>query len=224
MESTNFFKQVSAVDFQGDLNIIVTKTESGMVTNVYLNNETCGDKARKLIIPLTLRGTAEELDADFFAIITAPLQQASGLMVNMESFMKQLEEAKKHSAMVKEKTDLQKKEREAATKKFNEIMKQVEDLEKAGKYQQAWMKVPDPGTYPEHADALRKRKVQLSAKFPPDLFGAAETVTADTAIELQPTPETDTDGNRWEGEEQTSDEGEESTSHEDEEYQDQEEY
>lgn len=185
MESTNFFKQVGAMDIQGDLNITVSKTENGMVTSLYLNNTSCGDKAQQLITPLILRGTAEELDADFFAIITKPLQQASGLLVNMECFMKQLEEAKNQSAMEKEKTDLQKKEREAATKSFNEIMKQVDELEKAGKYQQAWVKVPEPNSYPDHADMLRKRRVQLSAKFSPDLFGSAEIVQDHQKTEIQ---------------------------------------
>ncbi len=202
METANFFTQVAAMGIAGDLNIIVSKTESGMVASVYLNNETCGDKARKLITPLILRGTAQELDTDFFATITTPLQQVSGLLVNMESFMKQMEEAKKQSAMQKEKTDAQKKEREAAAKKFNEIIKQVDELEKAGKYQQAWMKVPEPGSYPDHADMLRKRRVQLSAKFSPDLFGTAETIPTDTKIEVPPPTDTLTDGQNWDGEEE----------------------
>ena len=54
-----------------------------------------------MIPPLTLRGTAEELDNGFFETVPTPLQTASGLMDNMEIFMKQLEEAKKKSAMEK---------------------------------------------------------------------------------------------------------------------------
>ena len=44
-----------------------------------------------------------------FETISIPLQTASGLMVDMESFMKQLEEAKKKSTMEKEKEKEKKK-------------------------------------------------------------------------------------------------------------------
>lgn len=52
-----------------------------------LNNEQCGDDARKLIPPLNLRGTTDELDNGFFERITTPMQIASGLMVDMEGFI-----------------------------------------------------------------------------------------------------------------------------------------
>jgi PRTRC genetic system protein E len=140
-----------------------------------LNNEQCGDDARKLIPPLNLRGSAEELDNGFFERITTPIQTASGLMVDMEGFMKQLEEVKKQSAMEKEKTDRERKEKEAKEKKYREAMQKVDELEKEGKHRDAWMKVPDPSEYPEQAEAIRKRKSSLSSKFAPDLFGATAT-------------------------------------------------
>jgi PRTRC genetic system protein E len=71
---------------------------------------------QKTIPPLNLRGTAEELDNGFFDSVATPLQTASGLMVDMENFMKQLEEARKRSAMEKEKTEQEKKEKEAKRK------------------------------------------------------------------------------------------------------------
>ena len=86
---------------------------SNIIIAVLLIMNICGDEAKKMIPPLNLRGTAEELDNGFFETITMPLQTASGLMVEMESFMKQLEEAKKKSAIEKEKTDKEKKEKEA---------------------------------------------------------------------------------------------------------------
>src|SRR5690606_10526730 len=137
--------------------------------------EQCGDNAKQLIPPLNLRGTAEELDNGFFDKITAPIQTASGLMVDMEAFMKQLEEAKKQSAMEKEKADKQKKEQEAKDKKFKDGMAKADELEKEGKFREAWIKVPDITEFPEKADEIRKRKGELSAKFStPSLFGAEQ--------------------------------------------------
>ena len=111
---TNFFRQIAKMGVTGDLQITLRPTtENSFVISVLLNNDGCGDEARRLIPPLNLRGTAEDLDNGFFESISAPLQTASGLMVDMESFMKQLEEVKKQSAMEKEKQDKEKKEKES---------------------------------------------------------------------------------------------------------------
>jgi hypothetical protein len=96
-------------------------------------------------------------------------------MVDMESFMKQLEETKKQSAMEKDKADRQKKEQEAKDKKYKEGMAKADELEGIGKFRDAWMKVPDITEFPEKADEIRKRKTQLSDKFSaPNLFGAGQ--------------------------------------------------
>lgn len=176
METTNFFSSIAALNITGDLQVTIRKgAESNWIVSVMLNNEQCGDDARKLIPPLNLRGSAEELDNGFFERITTPIQTASGLMVDMEGFMKQLEEVKKQSAMEKEKTDRERKKKEAKEKKYREAMQKVDELEKEGKHRDAWMKVPDPSEYPEQAEAIRKRKSSLSSKFAPDLFGATAT-------------------------------------------------
>lgn len=175
----NFFKQIAQLDITGTLHVTISKgTDTTLVVSTMLNNEQCGDDARKLIPPLTLRGNAEELDNGFFERITAPIQAVSGLMVNMESFMKQLEVAKQQSAMEKEKADRERKEKETKEKKYKEAMQKVDELEKAGKYRDAWVKVPEPREYPEQADSIRKRKSSLAAKFEPDLFGSAATISA----------------------------------------------
>ncbi len=177
--NANFFRQITDLNITGNLQLTISKgTENNFVVSVMLQNEQCGDGARKLIPPLNLRGTAEELDNGFFEQITTPMQTASGLMVNMEAYMKQLEEAKKQSARGKEKADKEKKEKETKEKKHKEAIQKVEELEKDGKFRDAWMKVPDPAEYPEQAEALRKRKSALAIKFAPDLFGATATPIA----------------------------------------------
>lgn len=180
MKTTNFFSSVAAMNITGDLQLTIRKgAESNWIVSVMLNNEQCGDDARKLIPPLNLRGSAEELDSGFFERIAAPIQTASGLMVDMEGFMKQLEEVKKQSAMEKDNADKERKEKEAREKKYKEAMQKVDELEKEGKYRDAWIKVPDPSEYPEQAEAIRKRKSSLSAKFAPDLFGNSAIPVAD---------------------------------------------
>lgn len=176
--TTNFFNQIAQLQIIGDLHITIAKgAENRLIVLVMLQNDTCGDNAKHSIPPLNLRGTAEELDSGFFDNITAPIESASGLMFDMEGYMKQLEQTKMQSAMEKEKDDKQKKEQEAKDKKFADAMAKADELEKEGKFREAWIKVPEVHEFPLKAEQIRKRKSELSAKFAPDLFGSTtETV------------------------------------------------
>ena len=196
--NTNFFNQIAQLDFTGVLQLNISKgAENNLIVSVILNNEQCGDNAKNLIPPLTFNATPQEFDDGFFEQITAPIQTVSGLMVDMEKFLKQLEEVKKQSAMEKEKADKQKKEQEAKDKKFKDGMAKADELEKEGKFREAWMKVPEITEFPEKADEIRKRKNALSDKFAtPSLFGAMEEVKPELQQEEEvtvdyPTDETD---------------------------------
>jgi PRTRC genetic system protein E len=180
--NTNFFNQIQQLDFTGNLQLTITKgAESNLIVSVLLHNEQCGDSAKNLIPPLTFNATPQEFDEGFFEQITTPVQKVSGLMVDMEKFQKQLDEAKAQSAIEKAKAEKEKKEQEAKGKKFKQAMDKVDELEKEGKFREAWMKVPDLTEFPEKADEIRKRKTSLSDKFAtPSLFGAME----ETAPEL----------------------------------------
>jgi len=177
--NTNFFNQIQQLDFTGVLQLNISKgIESNLIVTVLLNNEQCGDSAKNGIPPLTFNATPQEFDEGFFEQITTPIQKVSGLMVDMEKFLKQLEEVKKQSAIEKEKTEREKKEKEAKDKKFKDAMAKADELEKEGKFREAWIKVPDITEFPEKADEIRKRKTSLSDKFAtPSLFGAMEEAT-----------------------------------------------
>ena len=193
--NTNFFNQIQQLDFTGVLQLNISKgIESNLIVTVLLNNEQCGDSAKNLIPPLTFNATPQEFDEGFFEQITTPIQKVSGLMVDMEKFQKQLDEAKAQSAIEKAKTEKEKKEKEAKDKKFKDAMAKADELEKEGKFREAWIKAPDITEFPEKADEIRKRKTALSDKFAtPSLFGAidetkpkllqAEEVTADYPID-----------------------------------------
>lgn len=174
----NFFKQLVLLDITGNLHLTIAKdNDNHLVVSIILQNEQCADNARKMMSPLILKGTADELDNGFFENISRPMQAASGLLVSMEAFMKQLEEVRQHSAMEKEKTEKEKRMKEETNKKYKEAMQKVDELEKEGRYRDAWMKLPDAVQFPEQSETIHKRKSSLSAKFAPDLFGAAETET-----------------------------------------------
>ncbi|MDV3547203.1 MULTISPECIES: PRTRC system protein E [Weeksellaceae] len=168
---TNFFRQIAKMNLTGDLQITIRPTQDNrFVISVLLSNEQCGDEARKLIPPLNLRGTAEDLDNGFFENVAIPMQTASGLMVDMDAYMKQVEEAKKKSAMEKEKADREKKEKEAKDKKYNEALQKAEELEKEGKYKEAWSALPKASDFPENAEYISKKQDEYERHFAPSLF------------------------------------------------------
>ena len=179
--NTNFFNQIQQLDFTGVLQLNISKgIESNLIVTVMLNNEQCGDNAKNGIPPLIFNATPQEFDEGFFEQITTPVQKVSGLMVDMEKFLKQMEEVKKQSATEKEKADKQKKEQETKDKKFKDGMAKADELEAAGRFREAWMKVPEITEFPEKADEIRKRKTSLSDKFAaPSLFGAMEETASE---------------------------------------------
>lgn len=198
--NTNFFNQIQQLDFPGVLQLNISKgIESNLIVTVLLNNEQCGDSAKNLIPPLTFNATPQEFDEGFFEQITTPIQKVSGLMVDMEKFQKQLDEAKAQSAIEKAKTEKEKKEKEVKDKKFKDAMAKADELEKEGKFREAWIKVPDITEFPEKADEIRKRKIALSDKFAtPSLFGAMDEAKPEPPIEQEitadyPIDETDED-------------------------------
>ena len=192
------------MDFTGVLQLNISKgAENNLIVSVLLNNEQCGDSAKNLIPPLTFNATPQEFDEGFFEQIKAPIKTVSGVMVDMEKFLKQMENVKKQSAMEKEKTEKAKKEKEAKDKKYKDSMAKVDELEKEGKHREAWMKVPDITEFPEKADEIRKRKKELSNKFAtPSLFGAMEEATpelqkAEEVTADYPIDETDEQENEY---------------------------
>ncbi len=173
--NTNFFNQIAQLDFTGVMQLNISKGEhNNLIVTVLLNNEQCGDSAKNLIPPLTFNATPQEFDKDFFEQIKTPIQNISGVMVDMEKFLKQMEEVKKQSAMEKAKAEKAKKEKEAKDKKYKNGMAKVDELEKEGKFREAWIKVPQITEFPEKADEIRKRKTTLSAQFEPNLFGVID--------------------------------------------------
>jgi len=212
MPVTNFFAHAAAIPFEGCLNITVKKDGEQLTVSVLLQNEGCGDTAKAHIPPLILKGSAKELCEGFFDAISAPIAQASTLLTNMEQFLKGQEATKKNAAMEKkkaektDKTDKPTTPEELKAMKYNGIIAQVDALEAAGKFREAWLKVPQPTECPEKAEELRKRRASLSAKFSPDLFGAEQPATEENNVEpntdYDATDDTDAEGIPHEGERQ----------------------
>nr|WP_315242112.1 PRTRC system protein E [uncultured Flavobacterium sp.] len=168
---TNFFKSVTALAVAGDWTISIAKENTDtLIVSVLFHNSKVGDDARRKVPPILLRGTAQELDLGFFKAIEQPVQETAELFTNMEQFLKQKEVAKASSQMHKETADKAEKQISDKQKKYEEAMKKVDELEAEGKHREAWMKVPPVEAYPEYAQLIRERRMELSGQFAPDLF------------------------------------------------------
>ena len=169
--TTNFFQSIISLQVAGDWTISIAKeTAERLIVSVLFYNDKVGDDARKVVPPIILRGTAEELDEGFFASVSQPVKDTAQLFVNMEHYVKEKEQAKIQSQLEKDKLAKADKDKTDRQKKYEEAMKKAYELEAEGKHREAWVKVPDPNDYPEHADTIRERKSALSKIFSPDLF------------------------------------------------------
>lgn len=170
--ATNFFTQLAALQVVGDWQITIKAgTHHRMIVSVLFKNDNTGDGAHKLIPPMILKGTTEELDNGFFASIAGPVKQTAALFVNMEQYAEAQKQARQQSRMEKDKLDAAKKEKETGNKKYEAAMKKVAELEAAGKFREAYGQLPKPADFPDQEAAITKKKQALLEKFEqPGLF------------------------------------------------------
>ncbi|WP_312508937.1 PRTRC system protein E [Chryseobacterium culicis] len=183
METANFFRQIAQMDINSKLMLTITKaTDSTLLVSILIENDGCQDKAKNIIPPFNLSGTAEELDEGFFEHIKKPIQKADGLISNMDSFLKQLDSAKAKSAMEMGKAEKDKKNMDAKSRKYNEAMLKADALEAEGKFKEAWTALPKVSDYPEHTEAIRTKQEVYEREFAPSLFNSsvAETQEQET--------------------------------------------
>ncbi|MEO7977672.1 prtrc system protein e [Flavobacterium sp.] len=168
---TNFFKSILALQVAGNWKINIAKEDTDkLIVSVLFYNDTVGDDARKKVPPILLKGTVEEIDNGFFEAIAEPVQDTAKLFANMEQFLKEKEQAKVSLQMEKYNILKMGKEKSEMQKQYESAMKKAEELESAGKFKEAWMKVPPADLYPEYKDIIHSRRAELADKFPVDLF------------------------------------------------------
>lgn len=173
---TNFFKSILALQVAGNWKINIAKEDTDkLIVSVLFFNDNIGDDARKKVPPILLKGTAEELDKGFFEVIEQPVKDTAQLFANMEQFLKEKEQAKVSSQMEKDSILKMGKEKTEMQKQYEQAMKKAKELETAGKFKEAWIKVPNADLYPEYKDIIHARKAELSDKFPIDLFNDPNT-------------------------------------------------
>jgi len=164
----------------GTWKLIVETDADGNFTVSNLFNAPCGDKATKLIVPLTLTGTAQDLDEGFFGKIAEPVIKTAELQTNMEAHLKSVEIAKAASKMEQDKKIKEKAQATATPKKtedaelpepkiskeekkkaYDEAMEQVNELIKKLKFSEALTILPAIEDHPNKENELKKKRQYL---------------------------------------------------------------
>ena len=128
-----FFTYLDQVLSPGvDLHLTVSKTSTGMVVALLPKINGLNDPAQNKIVPLRISGTPQDLDANFFPSITAPVQKTGGLLVNMKQFEDQADQAVKNSKAVKAAKEAEGKDVKEKKEKHDGFMKKAEKMEAAG--------------------------------------------------------------------------------------------
>ena len=133
-----FFTQINQMMNQGvDITLVIRKKDGQLMVSTMPKSNGLKDEAQNLIVPLNLTGTPEELDADFFSMISQPIQKATGLLTNMSNFEKQAEIAEENSKAAKEKKANEEKVAKEKKEKFDKLINSATEYEALKKYNEA---------------------------------------------------------------------------------------
>jgi hypothetical protein len=72
--------------------------------------------------------------------------------------------------MEKEKSDREKKEKETKDKKYKDALQKAEELEKEGKYKEAWIALPKTSEFLDYTEVIRKKQEEYQKQFALSLF------------------------------------------------------
>ena len=124
-----FFTSISQMMTESvDLTLVIRKANGQLTVSTLPKANGLRDEAANHIIPLTLTGTPEEMDAEFLQHIMQPIRKATGLISNMMEFEQQADKAAANSKAVKDAKSKETKEEKEKREKYEKHMKKAEEL------------------------------------------------------------------------------------------------
>ena len=124
-----FFTSISQMMTESvDLTLVIRKANGQLTVSTLPKANGLKDEAANHIIPLTLTGTPEEMDAGFLQHIMQPVRKATGLISNMVEFEKQADKAAANSKAAKDAKAKETKEEKEKREKYEKHMKKAEEL------------------------------------------------------------------------------------------------
>lgn len=136
-----FFQTINQMITAGtDLSINIRQVNNNLAVAVVPKRS--GVKEGEAVVPLILNGTPEELDAGFLQAIGTPVRKAQGILTNLASFEKQVEQAASQSKAAKPANEKEPKEVREKREKVEKLLKKAEDSTTGKRYSEAlaWLK------------------------------------------------------------------------------------
>lgn len=183
------------------LNFVITKNENTFTVSVLPQVYNLKDEAKNKISPLVLSGSPEDLDNEFISSISEPLQKASGLLLNLENFEKQLSESQKSSKAAEQANKAEKEKKE----KISKLITKAQALEKDGKKKEALAEYEKALVIDEINSKIKQKVTQLKSELSQgDMFAIGQDENPVEEIDFS--EETSVDINEEEDENETEEE------------------
>ena len=98
-----FFTAINQMMTEGvDLTLVIRKANGQLTVSLLPKSNGLKDEAQNHLVPLTVSGLPQELDAGFLQAVARPIQKTTGLISNMAQFEAQAEKAASESKAAKE--------------------------------------------------------------------------------------------------------------------------
>ncbi len=133
-----FFTSMYQMMTEGvDLTLVIRKANGQLTVSTLPKSNGLKDEAQNHIVPLTVTGLPQELDAGFLQTIVQPIQKASGLISNMAQFEAQADKAAADSKAAKEVKAKETKEEKEKREKYEKHFKKAEEQIAEGNHKDA---------------------------------------------------------------------------------------
>ena len=124
-----FFTAIHQMMTEGvDLTLVIRKANGQLTVSLLPKSNGLKDEAQNHLVPLTVSGHPQELDAGFLQAVARPIQKTTGLISNMAQFEAQAEKAASESKAAKETKAKETKEEKEKREKYEKHFKKAEEL------------------------------------------------------------------------------------------------
>ena len=151
-----FFTAIHQMMTEGvDLTLVIRKANRQLTVSTLPKSNGLKDEAQNHLVPLTISGLPQELDAGFLQAVARPVQKAAGLISNMAQFEAQAEKAASESKAAKEAKSKETKEEKEKREKYEKHLKKAEELVAAKNHKDAIAALGQARLYAKPQDQKR---------------------------------------------------------------------
>lgn len=172
-----------------DFTLVIRKANGQLTVSTLPKSNGLKDEAQNHIVPLTVSGLPQELDAGFLQAIARPIQKAAGLITNMAQFEAQAEKAASESKAAKDAKAKETKEEKEKREKYEKHLKKAEELIAAKNHKDAVTALGQTRLYAKPQDLKKIDEMvaeQKKAMNAGSLFDLMEDSAPQPQVQAQP--------------------------------------